>query len=158
MVVEITPIGIQNLQWKFYIIWTLFNFSFVPIVYFFYVSHFLSSVPRRLSLLEWAWKANETVQPETADRTLEDLDRYFRENHNIIVGFDTEATSSKRPAAYAEHEQIELRRNSSVAPGEVEAAAEQYRKGQLKGLTDHGKVGDMDGGNEKAELREEVEV
>lgn len=45
MVVEITPIGIQNLHWKFYVIWTIFNASFVPIVYLFY--------------------------PETADRTLE---------------------------------------------------------------------------------------
>ena len=33
MVVEITPIGIQSLQWKFYIIWTVFNAAFVPIVY-----------------------------------------------------------------------------------------------------------------------------
>ena len=36
MVVEITPIGIQNLQWRFYIIWTVFNASFVPLMYFFY--------------------------------------------------------------------------------------------------------------------------
>lgn len=33
MVVEITPIGIQSLGWRFYIIWTVFNASFVPIVY-----------------------------------------------------------------------------------------------------------------------------
>ena len=31
LVVEITPPGIQSLQWKFYIIWTVFNFAFVPI-------------------------------------------------------------------------------------------------------------------------------
>ena len=36
IVVEITPIGIKSLQWKFYIIWTVFNASFVPLVYFFY--------------------------------------------------------------------------------------------------------------------------
>jgi len=36
--------------------------SFVPLVYFFFV--------------------------ETAGRTLEDIDRYFRENHNIIVAND----------------------------------------------------------------------
>ena len=57
MVVEITPIGIQSLHWKFYVIWTIFNASFVPIVYLFY--------------------------PETADRTLEDVDRLFRENQNV---------------------------------------------------------------------------
>ena len=87
-VVEITPIGIQSLHWKFYIIWTLFNASFVPIVYLFY--------------------------PETADRTLEDIDRLFRENSKIFVFTDKDAVSSKRPLAYIEHEQAEVRRNSSA--------------------------------------------
>ena len=32
-VVEITPIGIQNLHWKFYIVWTVLNTSFVPLMY-----------------------------------------------------------------------------------------------------------------------------
>ncbi|GAB7355841.1 hypothetical protein MBLNU459_g6503t1 [Dothideomycetes sp. NU459] len=104
MVVEITPIGIDTLQWKFYIIWTLLNFAFVPIVYFLY--------------------------PETAGRTLEDVDAYFRDNHNIIVAFDKEATSSKRPLAYVEHEETEIRRHSSVAGGAANAAAEKYRRVQ----------------------------
>lgn len=45
MVVEITPIGIQNLQWKFYIIWTLFNAAFIPVVYFLYVSQTIEYSP-----------------------------------------------------------------------------------------------------------------
>lgn len=57
--VEITPIGINSLHWKFYIIWTVFNGAFVPLVYLFY--------------------------PETAGRTLEDIDRYFMEHDNILV-------------------------------------------------------------------------
>lgn len=85
-VVEITPIGIQNLRWRFYILWTLLNLAFVPIVYIFY--------------------------PETAGRSLEDLDRLFRENHNILVFQHKEAISSKRPAAYVEHHEREVRRNS----------------------------------------------
>ncbi|MCJ1232343.1 hypothetical protein MMC14_000295 [Varicellaria rhodocarpa] len=88
MVVEITPIGIQTLHWKFYIIWTIFNAAFVPIVYFFY--------------------------PETADRTLEDIDRLFREDHGVIVCRNKEAISPKRPWGYVEHEQSEVRRNSSI--------------------------------------------
>ncbi|KAF6239114.1 hypothetical protein HO173_002986 [Letharia columbiana] len=95
MVVEITPIGIQSLHWKFYIIWTVFNASFVPIVYLFY--------------------------PETADRTLEDVDRLFRENQNIFVFRDPDAISTKRPLAYIEHEQAEVRRNSSVVSANPEA-------------------------------------
>ncbi|KAI9710446.1 MAG: hypothetical protein M1812_007414 [Candelaria pacifica] len=91
MVVEITPIGIENLQWKFYIIWVIFNASFVPIVYFFY--------------------------PETADRSLEDLDRLFRNNHDIFVFKDKAAISSKRPQEFIANEQENVRRNSSVAAG-----------------------------------------
>jgi hypothetical protein len=59
IVVEITPIGISSLGWKFYIIWTVFNGAFVPLVYLFY--------------------------PETAGRTLEDIDRYFIDHNDIFV-------------------------------------------------------------------------
>lgn len=31
MVVEVTPPGIRNLGWQFYIIWCVFNLSFIPI-------------------------------------------------------------------------------------------------------------------------------
>ena len=43
--------AIQNLQWRLYIIWAVLNASFVPITYFFY--------------------------PETARRSLEDMDDVF---------------------------------------------------------------------------------
>ena len=59
MVVEITQIGIQTLKWKFYIIWTVLNGSFVPFTYFLY--------------------------PETAGRTLEDIDHYFRKQPGLLV-------------------------------------------------------------------------
>ena len=88
MVVEITPIGIQNLGWQFYIIWTVLNGAFVPIVYLFY--------------------------PETAGRTLEDMDRYFREQPGVLVFRDKDAISNKRPEKYIEHEEQEVRRASSV--------------------------------------------
>lgn len=59
MVVEITPLGVHNLRWKFYVIWTVLNGSFVPFTYFLY--------------------------PETAGRTLEDIDHYFREQPGLLV-------------------------------------------------------------------------
>ncbi len=59
--------------------------------------------------------------PETADRTLEDIDRLFRENDNILVFKDKDAISTKRPLAYIEHEQAEVRRNSSVISANPEA-------------------------------------
>ena len=36
MVVEITPIGIQSIGWKFWVIWTVFNAAFLPAIYLFY--------------------------------------------------------------------------------------------------------------------------
>lgn len=74
MVVEITPIGIQNLGWRFYLIWTISNAAVVPIVYVFY--------------------------PETSGRTLEDMDHYFRTDPPLVVCRDHEAISSKRPERY----------------------------------------------------------
>lgn len=66
----------------------MFNASFVPIVYLFY--------------------------PETADRTLEDIDRFFREEARVFVFLDRDAVREKRPLKYIEHEEREVRRNSSV--------------------------------------------
>ena len=78
MVVEITPVGIQNLGYRFYIIWTVLNFAFVPLIYLFY--------------------------PETANRALEDIDLFFRENQGFFVHRNPEAVSTKRPIRYVEME------------------------------------------------------
>jgi len=88
MVVEVTPPGIAALGWRFYIIWTVLNFAFVPVVYLFY--------------------------PETADRSLEDVDRFFSENHDVVVCRDRDATCSRRPRRYVEDEREEVRRHSSL--------------------------------------------
>lgn len=74
MVVEITPIGIQNLGWRFYIVWIALNAAMIPVIYVFY--------------------------PETAGRTLEDMDDYYRGNPPLFACLDKEAISSKRPNRY----------------------------------------------------------
>ncbi|PWI66791.1 hypothetical protein PCL_04635 [Purpureocillium lilacinum] len=84
VIVEITPIGIQNLGWKFWIVFTVFNMAFMPVIYFFY--------------------------PETANRTLEDLDEYYRGNPPLIVTGDKDVTSSKRPLKYLEMERTHVQR------------------------------------------------
>ncbi|KAH8895750.1 general substrate transporter [Thozetella sp. PMI_491] len=120
LVVEITPPGISALGWKFYIIWTVFNFAFIPIVYLFY--------------------------PETADRSLEDVDRFFLENHNVLVYKDKDATSSKRPKRYDELEKAEVRRNSSVTQENIqgmfkrrpaEQASDEAKANEVQGLGEH---------------------
>jgi len=102
VVVEITPIGLQKLGWKFYIIFTVLNAAFLPILYLFY--------------------------PETSDRKLEDLDAYYRENPPLIVIRDKDSISIKRPAKYVEMEQQDLqkvteeRKNSVVVEHKQELA------------------------------------
>lgn len=90
IVVEITPDGVKNLRWKFYILWTVFNASFVPLTYFFY--------------------------PETAGRSLEDIDDYYRTNPPLLVFRDKEVMSAKRPEHLTQKEAEEMRRNSSIDP------------------------------------------
>lgn len=85
MVVEITPIGIQNLGWRFYIIWVALNAAMVPTMYFFY--------------------------PETAGRTLEDMDACYRTNPPLLVFRDKEAVSIKRPERYRIQEEEVMRKN-----------------------------------------------
>ncbi|KAM0199203.1 hypothetical protein ACHAPA_012311 [Fusarium lateritium] len=89
VIVEITPIGIQNLGWKFWIVFTVFNAAFMPVIYFIY--------------------------PETANRTLEDLDEYYRNNPSLIVTQDSDAICSKRPLKYVEKEKTHLRRLARVS-------------------------------------------
>ncbi|KAJ5861862.1 uncharacterized protein N7529_009172 [Penicillium soppii] len=88
IVVEITPIGIQSIGWKFWIVWTVSNAAFLPILYFFY--------------------------PETANRSLEDLDAYYRSDPSLIVTGDPDAICRKRPLKYIQREDEELERTAVV--------------------------------------------
>ncbi len=76
MVVQVTPPGIANLGWKFWIIWAVICASFIPTTYFFY--------------------------PETANRTLEDIDRFFEGNPGIFIHKNKIATQLHRPEEYVE--------------------------------------------------------
>ncbi|KKK24915.1 MFS sugar transporter [Aspergillus rambellii] len=85
-IVEITPIGIQSIGWRFWIVWTVLNAVFLPVIYFFY--------------------------PETANRTLEDVDAYYRSDPPLIVVKDPDAISTKRPLKFIEHEDEEVQRKA----------------------------------------------
>lgn len=93
MVVQITPIGIQNLGWRFYLIWMFFNFSSIPIIYLFY--------------------------PETANRRLEDIDILFREGLRTWVFLDKTATQVKRPDRFIAIDQGEVEH----VEGEIKSGA-----------------------------------
>ena len=95
MVVQITPIGIQNLRWRFYLIWAFFNFFSIPIMYLLY--------------------------PETANRRLEDIDIVFKEGLRTWVFLDKEATQPKRPVRFVIMDEQEVENARVEAKGaEVE--------------------------------------
>lgn len=52
------------------------------------------------------------LTPSLANRTLEDLDAYYRTNPPLIVIGDPDAISVKRPQKYIDHEQEELKKNT----------------------------------------------
>lgn len=58
-IVQLTPLGIHHLRWKFYIIFFVLNASFIPLVYFFY--------------------------PETAGKSLEEIDLLFAGEKKYLV-------------------------------------------------------------------------
>ncbi|KAB8277247.1 general substrate transporter [Aspergillus minisclerotigenes] len=94
VMVEITPIGFENIGWKFCIVWTVFNAAFLPVIYFFY--------------------------PETANRTLEDIDAYYRSNPSLIVIKDPDAISVKRPLKHIEHEDHEMKKIGEIRTKKVD--------------------------------------
>lgn len=76
--------------------------------------------------------------PETAGRTLEDLDRYFAGDAPLLVFRDKEVIASKRPEKFIENEKAEIRRHSSVVAGDVQAANAAYqRKSRTEGAEFH---------------------
>ncbi|RAL11869.1 uncharacterized protein BO97DRAFT_87636 [Aspergillus homomorphus CBS 101889] len=102
MVVEITPVGIQNLRGKFYITSTVFNFAFVPIVYLFY--------------------------PETANRSLEDIDRFMQESNGVFVHNVPEATGVERPLRFVALENERLQLGATIAEGKMGAGQMEHKE------------------------------
>ena len=91
--------GIQNLGYKFWIIWAVICFSFIPITYFLY--------------------------PETANRTLEDIDRFFETKPGLLIHRNKLAVKLHRPVEFIEadariaaHEETKSKETSKDASTE----------------------------------------
>ncbi|KAH4251426.1 hypothetical protein HBI04_230650 [Parastagonospora nodorum] len=96
-VVQATLPGIESLGYKFWIIWAVICFSFIPITYFFY--------------------------PETANRTLEDIDRFFEGEPGLLIHRNKLAVQLHRPAAFIE------------ADEKIAAGDQAMRKGKAESVT-----------------------
>jgi hypothetical protein len=93
VVVMITPLGLEELNYKFYIIWAIFCCSFAPIVYFLY--------------------------PETARKSLEEIDIEFRESPGILRG------RFRRSETIRSVENIVKENDSGVSAAEMKTTAEE---------------------------------
>lgn len=92
-VVQVTLPGIQNIGWKFWIIWAVICFSFIPITYLFYpetANRYVDSM-----FLE--------VLPDANDySTLEDIDRFFETEPGLFVHRNKLAVQLHRPIEFIE--------------------------------------------------------
>ncbi|KAF7553664.1 hypothetical protein G7Z17_g3448 [Cylindrodendrum hubeiense] len=82
VVVTITPIAIENIQWKYYMMYAIFNFCFIPIIYQFYV--------------------------ETANLSLEQVDRLFEIKHEGGKGMSWDQATKLARAETHEETRIKL--------------------------------------------------
>jgi len=90
-------------EYRFYIVWTCTNAAFLPVLYFLY--------------------------PETSDRTLEDLDAYYRENPPLIVTRDKDSISRKRPEKFKAMQAEDVQR--AVRSGSVQGGKGMMGAGEV---------------------------
>ena len=82
------------------------------------------------------------MYPETAGRTLEDMDTYFRNKPSVLVFRDKDATQSTRPEKYVVAEQEEIRRNPSYVGANGEKVTDHFRHEERR---EHDKKGGTTG-------------
>lgn len=83
VILQVTPPGLQNIGWKMYIVYAVFNLAFVPIVYFLF--------------------------PETAGCTLEEVDNIYLDPRHSPIKVSMEMWKKRRsnePEQYVNEQQI----------------------------------------------------
>ncbi|KAK9779846.1 putative General substrate transporter [Seiridium cardinale] len=122
MVVMVTPVAFANIHWRTYVVFAVINAFIVPCVYFFY--------------------------PETAGRSLEEMDEIFHDVHGPKGAFDVVHVAKTKPRRYGKKGELLInyeetpeaqhtaRRRSSVAvPDPEKAQTEHVNNGSGAGHT-----------------------
>ncbi|KAK9802259.1 putative General substrate transporter [Seiridium cardinale] len=122
MVVMVTPVAFANIHWRTYVVFAVINAFIVPCVYFFY--------------------------PETAGRSLEEMDEIFHDVHGFKGAFDVVHVAKTKPRRYGKKGELLInyeetpeaqhtaRRRSSVAvPDPEKAQTEHVNNGSGAGRT-----------------------
>lgn len=118
-IVQLTPLGIHHLHWKFYIIFFVLNACFVPIVYLFF--------------------------PETAGKSLEEIDLMFTgEKRYIVAGMPSKMPKRRYTARDVEEMSLISERTdgdaNDAAPRSSHATSYDSDDGQDLGETDDAHV------------------
>ncbi|KAI4591524.1 hypothetical protein KJ359_013246 [Pestalotiopsis sp. 9143b] len=95
LVVEVTPVSIKNIGWRTYVYFCIFNFCFLPLIYFFY--------------------------PETQNLSLEQIDKLFTGEKVLLhwkpsMGEVSGNTSSKRTVEQVEKTTEQVEKMEAVSP------------------------------------------
>lgn len=106
MVVMITPVSFATIGYKTYIIFAVINAFIFPVVYFFY--------------------------PETAYRSLEEMDAIFRKTKGI---FNVVSTAQHEPQRYGKHGELLINYEETVEHvARVGSMAHDTQKPMSKGI------------------------
>ncbi|ORY55134.1 MFS transporter [Pseudomassariella vexata] len=111
MVSQVTPPGIANLGYRFWIIWAVICAAFLPITYLFY--------------------------PETAHRSLEDIDRFFFDNRSVLVFNNKLAVQLQRPSIYEEVDRQIAQTNEKLGTTDQKYVGTRLIENGGKGQGDH---------------------
>lgn len=75
-------------------------------------NHLLLLSRNRYEILRYVYFNWDITDPETANRSLEDIDAYYRTKPSLIVVGDRDAISRGRPQKYIDHEEEEIKRTA----------------------------------------------
>lgn len=105
LVVEITPVSIQSIQWRTYVYFAVFNAAFLPLTWFFY--------------------------PETKNLSLEQVDKLFTGEKVLLHWEDSigERQGSFALPADVGNNDVEVARRLSYAGEEKDSTAVRHRAG-----------------------------
>lgn len=95
-VVQATLPGIENLGYKFWIVWAVICFAFIPITYLFY--------PETANSELHSFREMIVLLTQHAG-SLEDIDRFFETKPGIIICRNKLATQLARPQVYADQDE-----------------------------------------------------
>lgn len=80
--------------------------------FYLFTNHLLLLPGNRYEIQHYVYSIWHIANPETANRSLEDIDAYYRTKPSLIVVGDRDAICRGRPQQYIDHEEEEIKRTA----------------------------------------------